>query len=228
MAKKRLETRPEAGREGVANAQRDRVTVTNEALSTLIGLAAHEVPGIIGMAPANLREGIKRILGARRADEGVEVSRQGETGGGRPLRRGRLRGQHSGSRRIGPRAGALRGKGVCRGRGHAGGCAYCGGWGVLGVKADAMKLEARDLATAFAYATDWLGVYVEEVNALNVYPVPDGDTGTNMHLTMQSVRAAASRRATQNDGGGGPCPRALVRVAAGRARQLGRDFKPDS
>ena len=51
-----------------------------------------------------------------------------------------------------------------------------------------MKLEARDLATAFAYATDWLGVYVEEVNALNVYPVPDGDTGTNMHLTMQSVR----------------------------------------
>ena len=37
-------------------------------------------------------------------------------------------------------------------------------------------------------ATDWLGVYREQVNALNVYPVPDGDTGTNMHLTMQSVR----------------------------------------
>ncbi len=49
-------------------------------------------------------------------------------------------------------------------------------------------LEAPALAKAFAYATDWLGVYVEEVNALNVYPVPDGDTGTNMHLTMQSVR----------------------------------------
>ncbi|WP_261664362.1 DAK2 domain-containing protein [Deinococcus sp. Marseille-Q6407] len=37
-------------------------------------------------------------------------------------------------------------------------------------------------------ATDWLGVHREQVNALNVYPVPDGDTGTNMHLTMQSVR----------------------------------------
>jgi len=49
-------------------------------------------------------------------------------------------------------------------------------------------LEAKDLCRAFSYATDWLGVYVEEVNALNVYPVPDGDTGTNMHLTMQSVR----------------------------------------
>jgi len=45
-----------------------------------------------------------------------------------------------------------------------------------------------DLASAFAFATDWLGVYVDETNALNVYPVPDGDTGTNMHLTMQSVR----------------------------------------
>ena len=50
------------------------------------------------------------------------------------------------------------------------------------------RLDARGLCTAFTYATDWLGVYVEEVNALNVYPVPDGDTGTNMHLTMQSVR----------------------------------------
>jgi len=59
---------------------------------------------------------------------------------------------------------------------------------VLDVSATDARLEAPDLATAFAYATDWLGVYVDEVNALNVYPVPDGDTGTNMHLTMQSVR----------------------------------------
>ncbi len=49
-------------------------------------------------------------------------------------------------------------------------------------------MSAQDLSRAFTYATDWLGVYKEEVNALNVYPVPDGDTGTNMYLTMQSVR----------------------------------------
>jgi uncharacterized protein len=49
-------------------------------------------------------------------------------------------------------------------------------------------ISAAVLAAAFRYATDWLGVYKDEVNALNVYPVPDGDTGTNMHLTMQSVR----------------------------------------
>ncbi len=49
-------------------------------------------------------------------------------------------------------------------------------------------LKPADVARMFRYATDWLGVYREQVNALNVYPVPDGDTGTNMHLTMQSVR----------------------------------------
>lgn len=30
----------------------------------------------------------------------------------------------------------------------------------------------------------------EEIDALNVYPVPDGDTGTNMYLTMESARTA--------------------------------------
>ena len=49
-------------------------------------------------------------------------------------------------------------------------------------------LSPADLSRMLRYATDWLGVYRDQVNALNVYPVPDGDTGTNMHLTMQSVR----------------------------------------
>jgi uncharacterized protein len=30
----------------------------------------------------------------------------------------------------------------------------------------------------------------EEIDALNVYPVPDGDTGTNMYLTMDAAQAA--------------------------------------
>ncbi len=33
----------------------------------------------------------------------------------------------------------------------------------------------------------WLGVNQQIVNALNVFPVPDGDTGTNMLLTMQAA-----------------------------------------
>ena len=32
-----------------------------------------------------------------------------------------------------------------------------------------------------------LELYRDEINALNVFPVPDGDTGTNMLLTMQAV-----------------------------------------
>jgi len=35
-----------------------------------------------------------------------------------------------------------------------------------------------------------LGIHREVLNRLNVYPVPDGDTGTNMHLTLESVGAA--------------------------------------
>ncbi len=33
----------------------------------------------------------------------------------------------------------------------------------------------------------------EEVNKLNVFPVPDGDTGTNMSLTMDVVVAEVSK-----------------------------------
>ena len=33
----------------------------------------------------------------------------------------------------------------------------------------------------------WLETNKQIVNALNVFPVPDGDTGTNMMLTMQSA-----------------------------------------
>lgn len=59
----------------VKSAKVDSITVTDGALATIIGLAAHEVPGVVGMAPASLGEGLKRILGVAQADEGVEVSR---------------------------------------------------------------------------------------------------------------------------------------------------------
>ena len=35
--------------------------------------------------------------------------------------------------------------------------------------------------------TRYVEKYVEEINALNVFPVPDGDTGTNMLLTMRAA-----------------------------------------
>ena len=56
----------------------DKIAVTDGALATIIGLAAHEVPGVVGMAPATIREGLKRILGVRQADEGVVIKRDDE------------------------------------------------------------------------------------------------------------------------------------------------------
>lgn len=58
----------------------DRIVVTDAALASIVGLAAHEVPGVVGMAPASIREGLHRMLGASRADEGVEVERDEDEG----------------------------------------------------------------------------------------------------------------------------------------------------
>ena len=44
-----------------------------------------------------------------------------------------------------------------------------------------------DLRRAFVAATSALEHYRDAINALNVFPVPDGDTGTNMLLTMRSA-----------------------------------------
>ena len=56
----------------------DETRVSDDALATLIGLAAHEVPGVVGMAPSNFGEGIRRILGVSQADEGVDILRDDE------------------------------------------------------------------------------------------------------------------------------------------------------
>ncbi len=54
------------------------------------------------------------------------------------------------------------------------------------------QLRGQDLKQAFSAATGCLEEYRDIVNALNVFPVPDGDTGTNMLLTMRrAVQSAA-------------------------------------
>jgi DAK2 domain fusion protein YloV len=49
------------------------------------------------------------------------------------------------------------------------------------------KLAPGDLRRIVSTYRDTLRAHQEELNALNVYPVPDGDTGTNMALTVESV-----------------------------------------
>ncbi len=48
-------------------------------------------------------------------------------------------------------------------------------------------LDGQDLKVLIEAALTWLKTNQQTVNALNVFPVPDGDTGTNMLLTMQAA-----------------------------------------
>lgn len=52
------------------------------------------------------------------------------------------------------------------------------------------SLDATGLVGLVDMATGALRIHKEEINAMNVFPVPDGDTGTNMLLTMQAVQEA--------------------------------------
>lgn len=45
----------------------------------------------------------------------------------------------------------------------------------------------QELKRALTAASAWVARNAESLNALNVFPVPDGDTGTNMALTMQTA-----------------------------------------
>jgi uncharacterized alkaline shock family protein YloU len=74
MAEKKLEKK-KVEKPKEKDDSNDKITVTDAALATIIGLAAHEVPGVIGMSPANIKDGIKRILGVSDADEGVQVAK---------------------------------------------------------------------------------------------------------------------------------------------------------
>ncbi len=51
-------------------------------------------------------------------------------------------------------------------------------------------LDGPAVREMFAAATRQLERHAEVINALNVFPVPDGDTGTNMLLTMQAAMQA--------------------------------------
>jgi DAK2 domain fusion protein YloV len=47
--------------------------------------------------------------------------------------------------------------------------------------------DGQDLKKALLAGAAWLEEHREQINALNVFPVPDGDTGSNMSKTMQAA-----------------------------------------
>ncbi|RDG39884.1 DAK2 domain-containing protein [Streptomyces corynorhini] len=78
-------------------------------------------------------------------------------------------------------------------------------------------LDAAAVRSWCSLALDALGREREEIDAINVYPVADGDTGTNLYLTVESaaqaveaVFAAHATRATAPE----PTPADAVRAMA--------------
>ena len=73
-------------------------------------------------------------------------------------------------------------------------------------------LNGTDLAGALIAGFNCLQRYRDPINALNVYPVPDGDTGTNMMLTM---RAGVEKLAVAEGSDGPTVGDVAARVADG-------------
>ena len=61
----------------------------------------------------------------------------------------------------------------------------------MNAPSDRTRLDGDDLREMFSAALGLLERHAPTLNALNVFPVPDGDTGTNMVLTLREVVAAA-------------------------------------
>ena len=51
-------------------------------------------------------------------------------------------------------------------------------------------LDGPRLARTMFAASEWVAAGREEINRINVFPVPDGDTGTNLSLTLRAVADA--------------------------------------
>lgn len=61
-------------------------------------------------------------------------------------------------------------------------------------------LDGQSLKTFLEAGLAWLRTNQATVNALNVFPVPDGDTGTNMVLTMQAAYDEVANSSERNCG----------------------------
>ena len=64
---------------------------------------------------------------------------------------------------------------------------------------------AKTIRTCFPVAAAAVSDKAEEINKLNVFPVPDGDTGTNMSLTMGAAAAELSKKSFPTLGAAADC-----------------------
>ena len=83
------------------------------------------------------------------------------------------------------------------------------------------RLTASDLVAVVTSYRDALRAHQERINRLNVYPVPDGDTGTNMALTLEAVVRELAERDSRRTWPASPRPSAT-------GRSWGRGATPGS
>jgi hypothetical protein len=78
-------------------------------------------------------------------------------------------------------------------------------------------LDATALRNWMRASRESLARHRAEIDALNVFPVPDGDTGTNMYLTVEAASEAAEAPSDPT-AGPGPTMEAIARAALLGAR----------
>ena len=73
-------------------------------------------------------------------------------------------------------------------------------------------VDGPRLRRSLLAAADWVAAARDDLNRLNVFPVPDGDTGTNMCLTLRAVAQALREL------GDAPLPRVTAAMAQASVR----------
>ena len=81
------------------------------------------------------------------------------------------------------------------------------------------SVDGKTLAGMLIHASACLNAEKQKINELNVFPVPDGDTGTNMSLTISTAAAELrQKKPTTVEKAAAVCASAMLRGARGKLR----------
>ena len=191
------------------------VSVSSDAIAQIVGHAAVESYGVVALASPS-RWG--RLL-PRGATKGVARRADGTTGVGVDLHVVVEQGLNLAE--VGtacPCADRARGGTAYRPESRRGRGPHRPGAAVALMEIETVRTFARA-------ALQNLEAHRQRIDDLNVYPVPDGDTGTNLTLTLRSVVEALEDSSAE---GSADVAKDVVTCRAhGRARELGSHLLPD-
>ncbi len=78
-------------------------------------------------------------------------------------------------------------------------------------------IDGKIYTSMVVSGANMLGAEKERVNALNVFPVPDGDTGSNMSMTIGAVRDIAAKADASIDTSAGAVAKTMLMAARGNS-----------